>query len=163
MTLGKQMSQRGTKPRVTMEGLEVAGSRKSGVCVCACTCLGFSYPNRDIKNHSTRAVGLNHLHGPHQRMPHCTAFPSTTNTYWGTFYVPGPPLGLSFQGLLWGCPESREIKSNGASPNPGEPLASQSAHHPSSFARLDFITIFLFGSLRSNLYGVRGDAKHLYL
>lgn len=53
MTLGKQMSQRRTKPRVTMEGLGVAGSRKSGMHVCACMCLGFSYPNRDIKNHST--------------------------------------------------------------------------------------------------------------
>lgn len=87
--------------------------------------------------------------------------PSKTNAYGAPLHAPELDLGL---GLPWGCPESTEAKSNRASPNPEGPFAPQPAHHPSSLAWLEFITIFLFGSQGSNLRSVRkGDAKHLYL
>lgn len=130
-------------------------------CTCMYMCLGFSPPNEDITNHNPSGNGPQSPARAQPRDAHHAAFPSKTNPYGAPLCAPELDLGL---GLPWCCPESTEAKSNRASPNPEAPFAPQPAHHPSAFAWLEFITIFLFGSQGSNLRSVRkGDAKHLYL
>lgn len=145
------MSQGGTEPRDT--GRTWGGREQKIGCTCVCMCLGFSCPNRDMRNHNITSSRAQSSAWSQPKTPNSSHYHQQPALK-GHLLCASPVLGLP-----WSCPGSREAKSDGASPNPEGPLA---AHHPSSFAWLEFITIFLFGSQGSNLCGVEQVTQTIY-